>query len=110
MQAHVHNTNKHFREKLRLLCQWPGGEEPCTRGVIEMAGEKQGEAQTVIHTHSWLSSNYTQQPPLPPELQLWPAKLRWSGTCHPSLLLALSLSSTTGGKEESQEHKVKDNV
>lgn len=38
------NTHTHFGEKLRLLCQWLGGEEPCTRGVIEMAGEKGSEA------------------------------------------------------------------
>lgn len=48
-----------------------------------MAGEKWSDSEKTIHIVPWLPPNYTQQPPLPAELQLRPAKLCWSGTLSP---------------------------
>lgn len=48
-----------------------------------------GEGWRKSDTRTILCSdcNYPRQPPLPPKLQLFPRKLGWSGTCHPSLPL-----------------------
>lgn len=98
----TNNRHTHFGKKLRLVCQCACGEEPCTKGVIEIACEKESEAQTAIHTSSWLPSNYTQQPPLPPELQLQQAKLGWSENLSP---LPLSLPQLPA-----RNSKVKENM
>lgn len=73
-----------------------------------MVGKKGGKSQTTIHTTSWLSSNYTQQPALPPELQLRPAKLSWSERLSPiPATLHYPPSTTTAGNKIA---KVRDNV
>lgn len=60
---------------------WNGGGHvsvPAPRSTRE--GRRKSDSKTIIRS----DSNYPQRPPLPPQLQLLPEKLSWSGTCHSS--------------------------